>query len=724
MPDKRLRAGIALLAMSAALAPGTIAPAQVAPSRVTADRPSLNLYGVTGLIDMPSAESQPDGQVSATYAMFANTTRRNFTFQLLPRLSATLRYATINDWGQGTDPDYNLFDRSLDLQFQLLKESGAWQPSIALGFRDFLGTGVYSGEYLVATKTVQDFKFSAGLGWGRLAGIGATENPFCAISDTMCDRDDDFGEGGDVAWGRFFRGEDMGVFGGVEWTTPIEGLTLKAEYSSDTYDREQVSNSFKRKSPWNFGAEYRLRPGITLGGYYMYGDAVGFNIAFSANPKEPLVPQNLDPAPVPVNPRPPGPHSTAWVENTKARETLISAISKAMSDEGVTLQEVKFSPTVVDVRIINRRINEAPKAIGRTARILAAGMPYSVEDFRITPIEDGVPTTTVTINRTALERQADRPQAGAASWRDVSVAGAQPMLEGDDVWRRDVYPLVDWAILPVPSLQFFGGNEGFRPQLSAEFRGVVRVTQGLSFTGRVRQPLLGEFADPGPDENDEDKGLPPVRRQSGRYYSGWQPKLMRATGDYLFKVNPDTYGRVSAGYLERAFAGVSSEVLWKPVDQNWGLGAELNWVAQVNYEGLGFGYYDYDVVMGRTSLYWDTGWYGIEAQVDAGRYLAGDWGATLTLMRQFANGWEIGAFVTKTDVPASDFGEGSFDKGILLTIPLRWTTPFETRQAINGDLRSLSSDGGAQLNIANRLYPTVRDFDKRRLERSWGEFWQ
>ena len=54
MPEKRLRAGIALLAMAAALAPGTIAPAQDA-----RPRPSLNLYGVTGLIDMPSAESRP-----------------------------------------------------------------------------------------------------------------------------------------------------------------------------------------------------------------------------------------------------------------------------------------------------------------------------------------------------------------------------------------------------------------------------------------------------------------------------------------------------------------------------------------------------------------------------------------------------------------------------------------------------------------------------------------
>ncbi len=122
MQRNPLRAGVALLALTAvaSVAPGTTAPAQEA----APPRPSLNLYGVTGLIDMPSAEAQPDAQVSASYSQFGNTSRRNFTFQLLPRVSGTLRYATISDWGNSDDPGYNLFDRSLDLQFQLLKEQG------------------------------------------------------------------------------------------------------------------------------------------------------------------------------------------------------------------------------------------------------------------------------------------------------------------------------------------------------------------------------------------------------------------------------------------------------------------------------------------------------------------------------------------------------------------------------------------------------------------------
>ena len=158
---------------------------------------------------------------------------------------------------------------------------------MALGFRDVLGTGVYSAEYLVATKTVaRDFTVTGGIGWGRLASVGGVENPFCSIADSFCEREIDFGEGGKPTFDAMFHGENMGFFGGVEWRTPIDKLTLKAEVSSDAYTREQQGPEFdfERKSPVNVGAEYRLRPGITLGGYYMYGSTVGFNVVVSRQP--------------------------------------------------------------------------------------------------------------------------------------------------------------------------------------------------------------------------------------------------------------------------------------------------------------------------------------------------------------------------------------------------------------------------------------------------------
>ena len=598
-----------------------------------------------------------------------------------------------------------------------------------LGFRDILGTGVYSAEYLVASKTVwRDFTVTGGVGWGRLAGVNTVENPFCAVAESMCDRDVEVGEGGKLAWDRFFSGEDMGFFGGVEWRTPIDKLTLKAEISSDAYTREQrdPDAGFDRKSRFNFGAEYRIRPGVTLGGYYMYGDTVGVNIVLSGNPKRPPVPQNLGQGPLPVNPRPADANrSTAWADDRQARETVIEAIGKALDDEELTLEEIKLTGTTVDVFFVNRRINQPPKAIGRVARVLAIGMPYSVETFRITPVEDGLPTTTVTVNRTAFESQVNQPDAGQESWDSVGHpgGGAEPLRRRRLAARRLSARSTGQccrcrASTSSPATKASGRSS---PPSSAA---ACRSTAG--FPSRGRSGSRCSECSTSPSRIGTRTGR--CRRfaaSSSFYYEGWTPKLLRLTADYLFKLDRDIYARASAGMLERAYGGVSGEVLWKPAEQNWGIGAELNWVAQRDtYSWFGFGEYDYDVVMGHASLYWDTGFYGLEAQVDAGRYLAGDWGATLSVQRIFSNGWAIGGYVTRTDVTEDEFGEGSYDKGILVTIPLRWATPFETRQTISGDVRSLSSDGGAQLYIANRLYPTIRRLQKPRLEENWGAFWE
>ena len=67
--------------------------------------------------------------------------------------------------------------------------------------------------------------------------------------------------------------------------------------------------------------------------------------------------------------------------------------------------------------------------------------------------------------------------------------------------------------------------------------------------------------------------------------------------------------------------------------------------------------------------------------------LAGDYGATVRLDRVFDNGWRVGAFATLTDVSFDDFGEGSFDKGITLEIPLGWTAGTATRQNLAATIR-------------------------------------
>ena len=62
-------------------------------------------------------------------------------------------------------------------------------PPYPLGLRDFIGTGWYSSEYIVSTKSLGNLELTAGLGFGRLAGRNSFSNPLGALSSRFDQRD-------------------------------------------------------------------------------------------------------------------------------------------------------------------------------------------------------------------------------------------------------------------------------------------------------------------------------------------------------------------------------------------------------------------------------------------------------------------------------------------------------------------------------------------------------
>jgi len=669
---------------------------------------SYNLYGGTGLIDLPSAEAQPDGQLGFNFSGFGQTERAAFSFQALPGLHGNVIFAETPEAG-GTRAD-----TILDLQFRLVKEDGL-RPAVALGLRDILGDGIYGAEYLVATKTVvPGLKVTGGLGWGRLATDGGFANPF-GRDTRMALRS----PSGQLQTRTFFTG-DAALFGGLEWETPVRGLTFKAEYSTDNYDPEQAGG-FERSSPFNFGLSYAFNENIALSAHYLYGSTVGAQLTLTGNPNNPIQPQDLGQGPVPVRARAAdASRSTAWASSGATRQKMTEALAEVLAAEGIVIQEAKISGTEIDLYIINSRISREPKAIGRVARVLTLAMPASVETFRITPVSGGLPTSTAVIRRSDVEKQVDRPDAGLMSWQTTMLEDALPHIPGDAVWTRPVSPRFSWAISPSIPVDLLDADDGIRADALVRASAKYRLTRNLSVSGQISRWAVG---------NDQattftpTPGVPTVRSDRNLYFSGRDVELDRLTADYVFKATPTIYGRVSGGYFERMYAGVSGEVLWKPTDSPIALGAELNYAKKRNFDDA-FSLADYDTVTGHASLYWDTGIRGLEAQFDVGRYLAGDWGATASLSRRFANGWDVRAFLTRTEISPSQFGDGAFTKGISITMPLRWGLPFESKSTASLSLIRDTGDGGARLGVPDRLHSKVRDYDRASLRQNWSSFWQ
>ena len=788
-------------------------------------RPTHNLFGMTGLIDLPSADMQPDGQFTATAGYFAGYLRNTVSAQFLPGLEVAFRYSILEDLSVNTD----LFDRSFDAKVRLLQESDVW-PAVAIGLQDFLGTGVFSSEYIVATKGLEtedygNFRFTAGFGWGRYAGLNGVRNPLSVV-DRFSTRAPRTGPGGNVNFGQYFSGEDVGIFGGIEWQTPIEELTVKVEYSPDRYERERVFGGFEQNVPINAGIEYRPLDGIEIGAYYMYGTEVGVRLSISGNPFRPVVDQDLEPGPQPLRERPPveneqlaalgaiadmitgeapvgyfndkrlasvivhtrlgtvrwaeakltegvegqcpedlaaaidaeygvvdvvtftkangnvlctlalrpaGQHAirltsrvhasypTDWYRQPEQRKQLAEILSEELAAERIGLLGIELAPRRVEVYIENGKWRAAPRAFGRTARALTRTMPASVEVFEITPVEGGVPVSTIVLQRSQLEEQVDRPDASERSWATATLRDADP-----EPWSElasadpDAFPRFSWNISPSVPVSLFDPDSPVRFDLGVSAGGGIEFAPGLSVNAEVTARIIGNLDD---ITRRSDSVVERVRSDFALYLQEGNPAITRLTIDYITKLTKSLYAKGTAGIFEQQYAGVGAELLWKPATQNWGIGGDLNFVAQRGFSQL-FDLRDYETLTGHASLYWDTQFYGLNVQLDAGRYLAGDWGGTIGMRRRFPNGWEIGGFATFTTIGFDEFGEGSFDKGIFLTIPFNWAFPYESRSEFSTVLRPLTRDGGQRVRVPGKLYPIVEDHDRGDYRRTWEDFWQ
>lgn len=681
-----------------------------------------NNYGVpSGLIDMPTAEMAPDAQLSLTVAHFPGYTKSTATFQLLPWLTGSFRYSGID----GLSPAFQVFyDRSFDLRIRLLEETD-YLPAVAVGLQDFLGTGVLSGEYVVATKQIGNrLRLTAGVGWGRLGSY----NSFATFRNRPAFSFAGVGTGGNFRFSDYFAG-DMALFGGFSYDI-TDKISFSAEYSSDNYDFEiaQTLNpaagiSFERKTPWNFALTYRAAEGLDLRLFSLHGSEFGASVSLSLNALKPPT-ANLEPAPLPVGVRNPADIADlGWTLDKAQQQKSIATFATLLAQERITVLGLKISEHTAHVLIQNDIYIAEAQALGRTFRVMSRSMPASVEVFHVTLSQNGLPLGTTTFRRSDLERLEHAPEREA-----LAAAVFTDSLRFDNVPEPlpGLFPKLEWRIAPFMRLYTFDPDQPFRADVRVRASVDWHLGKGWIVSGTTSVKLFGNLDHISRTSNSV---MPHVRTSKPLYIPEVGPTIDQLTIAKYGRLAPNFYGRFTAGYLEMMYAGASGEVLWKPVNSRLALGAEVNVVHPRDFDQM-FGLRSRQTPggviprwNGHVSAYYEFD-SGFDARVHAGRYLAGDWGATLEVARTFSNGWTIGAFATKTNVSAQTFGEGSFDKGIFFTLPLSWLLGQPTQKGLSDSIRTVQRDGGQRLIVPGRLYDTVRRAHRPSVAESWGKFWR
>ena len=234
-------------------------------------------HGGVGLIQTPTARMAPAGDLSINYTDNEEYRLWSVSIQLFDWMESAVRYTDVRTRLYSADPgfsgDQTLKDKGIDVKFRLLLES-TYLPQVAVGFRDFGGTGFFESEFIAASKRIGPVDLHLGIGWGYLGSSGNISNPFCQIKDSFCDRPRGFsGLGGKIDYQRFFKGP-AALYGGIEYQTPWQPLRIKLEYEGNNYSLDRAG-LLEQDSRWNFGAVYQWRD-FDFNVNYQRGNTFGF----------------------------------------------------------------------------------------------------------------------------------------------------------------------------------------------------------------------------------------------------------------------------------------------------------------------------------------------------------------------------------------------------------------------------------------------------------------
>ncbi len=671
-------------------------------------KPSSSNYGITGILEIPNARFMEEASLRFNFSSSYPYEYTSLVASPFTWMEASYRYAEIKTQKYGPSSysgNQSLKDKGFDIKFRLLQE-GFIKPSLALGFRDLAGTGLFSSEYIVASKRIRNLDISLGLGWGLLGLEDSISNPLSSLSKTFDERESDFGQGGEFSYSSWFSGTTS-IFGGLEYELKKYGLRLKIEY--DTSKPDSRISIERSKSRVNFGFAYSYSNNLVLSSSFERGNTfrIGFNL--KGNFLKDTIPK-----PKPKN---------VVILNKQQKESIKNnndifyrSLNKSLRDEQIYIQAANLEDDQVDVAIASSRFFTLTRTIGRTARIVSALSPDGIEKINVHAMNGDFEVARVGLDKKEFDlgnsNEGSYPELLNKS--DLSSENHKPLYKDAKFMPKTNLPSFDWNMSPSIRHQI-GGPEGFYlGQLLWKTDTTVKFSRNFNLYTSFGINIYDTFSN---FNNPSQSSIPHVRSDIQDYLREGKNHIQKLKFEYMTSPYKDIFLRIDAGLLEEMFGGIGGEVLYRPFNRRTSLGLSVHKLKQRDYDQR-FSFREYQTTSGHLSVYSDLP-YKISSHIMIGKYLAGDKGVTLDLSRRFKSGFILGVFATKTNLSSEEFGEGSFDKGFYFSIPLNlFYSDFRTG-SISFGLHPLTKDGGAILNQHNSLFSILGDTNRSSIERDW-----
>ena len=595
-------------------------------------------------------------------------------------------------------------DKGFDLKLRINQES-YYLPQISVGWNDLAGTGLFSSEYISASKRFNNLDFTLGIGWGNLADSGAIDNPMINVSESFRKRYVGDGYGGTFNNQTWFSGDKVSIFSGLEYYLWKYGYVLKFEY-----DTSSSSKQYERDSRFNFGITRPINKNIDLGLSFENGNQWRFSFSIKSDYGNKHVVRKNDPPKnvVKLNTE----QKTIILQN---KEVFYRSLNRSLKEESLLIQSADLNSNEARIVIAQNRFRSFPRAIGRTARIASALSPDNIQKIAVTPMNGDIELYTLVLDRKYFDKKENGEVSSNELLSKAQIIPVTPQNYLENEFQPRVrFPEIFFNMSPSLRHQIGGPEAFYLGQIWWKINTKVKLMRGLTLHTVLGLDIYNNF-----DEfaNPSQSTIPKVRSDIQEYLAQGENNIARFNVDYIWSPYEDFFARIDIGYLEEMFGGFGGEIYYRPFDSNLSTSFQFHKVKQRGFKQR-FDFKDYEVETGHLSFYYDFP-AGVNLQLMMGKYLAGDKGATIDISRRFDTGFTLGIFATKTNLSSEEFGEGSFDKGFYFSIPIDSFFPDYRQGNISFGLHPLTKDGGSSLNLMNPLHSLYGDTKKNSVLRDW-----
>ena len=648
-----------------------------------------NLNGEIGLINIPSSRILKEGNLKLHLVNSEPINSLFISANPFDWMEVSLRYADINTRKyspyKSFSGDQTYKDKSFNLKVKLIEETDRF-PELSIGFRDFIGTGKFSGEYVVTSKKIGDFDFTAGLGWGSLSESKGIKNPFIDIDESFSSRPLDIGQGGDIEFKRWFRGPKASAFYGFSYLNKYSGLRFKMDYDK--------SNPFnlRKDSNYSFGLSIPASNFIDINIFKHRGVDIGFGLSYKADYSKQLIQKDEVISPV------------SFLQKdidilSQDDEVFSGTINVLLSKYQIFTQEIYLKENNFFISVDQTKYRNLNLAAKRVIQIIDEVLSTrKIKNVSITFQTGKVRIGSVEFPLTKFRQFLSNSISFAEIKKYILYENFYPQDNETRIFEGKVdFPLYIGGIKPdlknhvgAPEA-FYSGQIGLLASggIVLSKNSYLDSTIGIGIFQNLDQLRLKAFS-----------RLPKVRSDVREYL---KEKYVIKQLSYTHMFDP-TYSReylffggLKIGLFEEMYGGIGGEILFRDIRRPWYLTANYYWVKQREFNQR-FSFRNYETFTGHLNFIWETPLDGVKMILSGGRYLARDSGITLNMSKTFKTGFTIGFFATKTDISAFEFGEGSFDKGIYFSIPLDVVSSKYRKNNARFVWKNLTRDGGAMLS--------------------------